>query len=143
MHKPKVMLVKITHFVKKDNGRDTEYLDGKPVSKVTEVKLPIKFGYGSFNEPKKLLDKGIDVDDVISIEEVEPERITTPSEKMISKAFGDLMGINGDVFIEEIIKTGKLSARSYEIICDNVQYNSADSVIKHMGLIYYYTTIKS
>jgi hypothetical protein len=137
------MLVIITHYVKKANGRDTEYVDGKPVTKETKLELPIKFGYGSYNEPKKLQDRGIDVDDVISIEEAELPRIVTPTSKMIRKAFGDLMGVNGDRFIEEINKTGKLSQRSYEFICDNVQYNSADSVIRHMGLVFYYVTIKS
>lgn len=61
--------------------------------------------------------------------------------KRIRKAFGDLMGMNGDTFVEEIYKTGKLSDKSYEIICDNVSYNGADSVIEHMGLVYYYHSL--
>jgi hypothetical protein len=61
------MKVLITHYVKADNGRDTKYHEGKPVQKVTTVKLPIKFGYGSYNEPRKILDTDIDVDDIISI----------------------------------------------------------------------------
>ena len=61
------MNVLIEHYKKKDNGRDTVYFNDKPVTQVTLVKLPIKFGYGSYNEPKKLLDTGIDVEDIIKI----------------------------------------------------------------------------
>ena len=34
---------------------------------VTTVKLPLRFGFGSYNEPKKILDVGINVEDVIKI----------------------------------------------------------------------------
>lgn len=61
------MNVLIEHYAKADNGRDTVYFNGKPVVQVTKVKLPLKFGYGSYNEPKKLLNTGIDVDDIIKI----------------------------------------------------------------------------
>jgi len=61
------MEVLIEHYKKASNGRDTEYFNGKPVTQVTTCKLPLKFGYGSFNEPKKLLNTGIDVDDIIKI----------------------------------------------------------------------------
>jgi hypothetical protein len=61
------MNVLIEHYKKKDNGRDTLYHDGKPVVQVTLVKLPIKFGYGSYNEPRKILDQDIDVEDIIKI----------------------------------------------------------------------------
>jgi hypothetical protein len=61
------MNVLIEHYAKKDNGRDTLYFEGKPVTQVTLVKLPLRFGYGSYNEPKKVLDCGIDVEDIIKI----------------------------------------------------------------------------
>lgn len=61
------MKVLITHYAKADNGRDTRYYQGKPLHQVTTVKLPIKFGYGSYNEPRKILDTDINVDDIISI----------------------------------------------------------------------------
>jgi ethanolamine utilization protein EutQ (cupin superfamily) len=61
------MNVIITHYKKADNGIDTVYHNGKPVQQVTTAKLPLKFGYGSYNEPKKILSHGINVDDVISI----------------------------------------------------------------------------
>jgi hypothetical protein len=62
-----IMNVLIEHYAKKDNGRDTLYFEGKPVTQVTLVKLPLKFGYGSYNEPKKLLSTDIDVEDIIKI----------------------------------------------------------------------------
>ena len=63
------MNVLIEHYKKASNGRDTEYYQGKPLTQVTTVKLPLKFGYGSFNEPRKLLNVSvsIDVEDIIGI----------------------------------------------------------------------------
>ena len=61
------MNVLIEHFKKANNGRDTVYFQGKPVTQVTTVTLPLKFGYGSYNEPRKLLNHDIDVDDIIGI----------------------------------------------------------------------------
>jgi len=61
------MKVIITHFAKADNGRDVKYYQGKPVTQVTPVTLPIKFGYDSYNKPRKILNTDIDVDDIISI----------------------------------------------------------------------------
>jgi hypothetical protein len=62
------MNVIITHYKKAENGIDTVYCDGKPVTMKTVVELPIRFGYSNYNEPKKVLYAGIDVDDIISIE---------------------------------------------------------------------------
>lgn len=62
------MNVIITHYKKADNGRDTVYFEGKPVRIITTVKLPIKFGYGSYNQPMKIKDMDINVEDIISIE---------------------------------------------------------------------------
>jgi hypothetical protein len=62
------MNVIITHYKKADNGRDTVYFEGKPVRQVTTVKLPIEFGYGSYNEPRKIKNMDINVDDIISME---------------------------------------------------------------------------
>jgi hypothetical protein len=61
------MKVLIEHYKKASNSRDTEYFNGKPVTQITSVKLPIKFGYGSYNEPRKVLDHEINVDDIIKI----------------------------------------------------------------------------
>lgn len=61
------MNVLIEHYKKHENGRDTFYYQGKPVIMVTTAKLPLRFGYGSFNEPKKLLDYNIDVEDIVKI----------------------------------------------------------------------------
>jgi hypothetical protein len=61
------MNILIEHYKKADNGIDTVYYEGKPVVQVTLVKLPIKFGYGSYNEPKKILGHNIDVEDIIKL----------------------------------------------------------------------------
>lgn len=61
------MNILIEHYKKADNGIDTVYLNNKAVVMVTTVKLPLKFGYGSYNEPKKLLGTDINVDDIIKI----------------------------------------------------------------------------
>lgn len=62
------MNVLITFYKKKENGRDTMYFNGKPVTETKLFKLPLKFGYGSYNEPKVILNQGIQVEDIISIE---------------------------------------------------------------------------
>lgn len=56
----------------------------------------------------------------------------------VIQALQSLMGINGDVFIKEIEETNALSQRSYDIICDNVIFNSDDSIIQHFGIIQCY-----
>jgi hypothetical protein len=61
------MNILIEHYKKTDNGRGTVYYEGKPVTQVTLVKLPLKFGYGSYNEPKVILDHGIQVEDIIRL----------------------------------------------------------------------------
>jgi hypothetical protein len=61
------MNVLIEHYKKAANGRDTEYFNGRPLTQITLVKLPIKFGFGSYNEPRKVLDYAIDVEDIIKI----------------------------------------------------------------------------
>jgi hypothetical protein len=63
------MRVLIEHY--KKNNQDTLYYNGKPVVQITEAKLPLRFGYGSFNEPRKLLDYNIDIEDIIKITEGE------------------------------------------------------------------------
>jgi hypothetical protein len=59
----------ITSYKKKANGIDTEYDENrKPIKIETIIPFPLKFGYGSYNEPKILFDsQGIQVDDIISI----------------------------------------------------------------------------
>ncbi len=56
----------------------------------------------------------------------------------IHKAFQSLMGMNGDSFKQEVLKTGKLKASSYAAICDNISYNSQESVQKYFGLVHWY-----
>lgn len=58
----------VNHYVKNHIG-DIEYEGGKPRISSTEVEFPIKFGYGSYNEPRKILGPySIDVDNIISID---------------------------------------------------------------------------
>ncbi len=62
------MDILIEHYKKSLNGRDTEYHEGKPVVMVTQTKLPLRFGYGSYNEPKLVFNTGgIQVEDIIKI----------------------------------------------------------------------------
>lgn len=61
------MNILIEHYKKADNGIDTVYYEGKPLTVITLVKLPLKFGYGSYNEPKKVLGYNIDVEDIIKL----------------------------------------------------------------------------
>lgn len=57
----------ISHFVT-DNQGNTLYDGKKPATGVTEVTFPIKFGFGSFNEPKKVFEaSGLNADDVLEI----------------------------------------------------------------------------
>jgi len=56
----------------------------------------------------------------------------------VKLAFQTLMGIVGDKYVKEIEETNKLSQKSYNEICDNVKYNSQDSIINHFGVIQYY-----
>jgi hypothetical protein len=64
-------MVKITYF-QKENG-NTVYVDGKPATITKNVELPLRFRFGSYNEPKKVLNISFticDVDDIISIEPI-------------------------------------------------------------------------
>lgn len=63
---------------------------------------------------------------------------TEAQEDEIIEAFQSLMGMNGDSFRKEIFTTGKLSQKSYDIICDNISYNSKESVMKYFGLVHWY-----
>lgn len=56
----------------------------------------------------------------------------------IAEAFQNMMGINGDSYVQEILETGKLSPNSFEEISDNVSYNSRESVCKYFGIVWYY-----
>lgn len=64
--------------------------------------------------------------------------ITEIEENSIVESFSSLMGINGDIYIKEILSTGKLSRSSYEDICNNISYNSEDSIKKYFGLVHWY-----
>ncbi len=61
------MKVLIEHYKKAPNGRDIMFFEGKPVVEVSVVMLPLRFGYGSYNEPKKVLNANIDVEDIVKI----------------------------------------------------------------------------
>jgi hypothetical protein len=66
------MKVIITHYLK--DGKNTMYDENrKPVKGESVVDFPLRFGYGSYNEPRKLLDKDINVDDIIEIREYKQE----------------------------------------------------------------------
>jgi hypothetical protein len=58
--------------------------------------------------------------------------------KTLRKAFGSLMGINGDRYVEEIATTGILSKQSYDIISENTSYNGQESLIEHFGIVQAY-----
>ena len=60
----------ITHY-KVDSRGNTVYVDRKPVTTTTVVEFPLRFGYGSYNEPRKLLNNRINSDDIISINIIE------------------------------------------------------------------------
>ncbi len=66
-----MLRVTVTHYLK-DHLGNTIYTtndDGRKAPKKgeTEVTLPLRFGYGSYNDGRMLLDYGIKVDDIISI----------------------------------------------------------------------------
>lgn len=62
------MKVTISHYIRLNSwSEDVLYKDNKPVIQDTVVELPLKFGFGSFNEPKKILNEGINVSHVIEI----------------------------------------------------------------------------
>lgn len=56
----------------------------------------------------------------------------------IKITFSTLMGINGDKYAQEIFDTNVLSQSSYNAICENIKFNSKDSIIAHFGLVHYY-----
>lgn len=66
------------------------------------------------------------------------EFVEAYDEYCVKEAFGALMGINGDRYIKEIIEDKMLSQRSYDAICENIKFNSKDSVVKYFGLVHYY-----
>lgn len=63
------MQVSITFF-KKDEKGNTVYDGNKPVTDNMIVSLPLVFGYGSYNEPKKILNTGILLCDVIGMDSI-------------------------------------------------------------------------
>jgi hypothetical protein len=70
---------------------------------------------------------------------VKPQISFTDEQKEeIREAFQRLMGMNGDPFKKEIFTTGKLSQRSYEVICNNISYNGESSIKEHFGLVHWY-----
>ena len=68
------MKVIIRHYRRvNDRCEDIVYDGGNPVIDETVVELPVKFGFGSYNEPKKVLNKGINADHVLEIKPFEDE----------------------------------------------------------------------
>lgn len=59
------MKVVILHYVRLNSWSDIEYKNGAPVIKETVTELPLRFGFNSLNEPKKVLN--INVSDVTEI----------------------------------------------------------------------------
>lgn len=63
----------ITHF-KLDSKGEVLYSEGegnsskKPLTTATITDFPLRFGYGSYNEPRKLLNIDLDESVIISIE---------------------------------------------------------------------------
>lgn len=57
----------IHHFVRTLDKRNTVYVEGKPLKQVSRVKLPLRFTYGSYNEPYLIANCGIYVNDVIAM----------------------------------------------------------------------------
>lgn len=64
--------------------------------------------------------------------------IDTTEQKQIAEALSALMGVNGDKYIDEILETGELKELSYQSICSNIYYNGRASIVRYMGLVYYY-----
>lgn len=64
--------------------------------------------------------------------------LSTQEEDKVYEAFSALMGMNGNQFAGEIISTGVLSQRSYELVCDNISYNGQRSIEKYFGLVHFY-----
>lgn len=60
------MHILISH-IKKDDKGNTICLDNKPVISITKVQLPIKFGYGSYNQPKKIINIDINIENIVGI----------------------------------------------------------------------------
>lgn len=65
----------ITHF-KLDSKGEVLYSEGegnhskKPLTTTTITDFPLRFGYGSYNEPRKLLNIGLDESMILNIEAV-------------------------------------------------------------------------
>lgn len=60
------MKVIIEHF-DKDSKDNIKYHEGKPITTFTSIKLPIEFGFGSYNEPKKIINHDINIEDIVAI----------------------------------------------------------------------------
>jgi len=56
----------------------------------------------------------------------------------IRTGFARLMGMNGDKYVTEIFRTGKLSKNSYDSICENVSYNGKSSIVEYFGIAHWY-----
>ena len=65
----------ITHYLRDHLTNAQVYQDRIPVLKKTIIPFPITFRYGSYNEPMKIQNTRISVEDVTAIE-VEPLSFT-------------------------------------------------------------------
>lgn len=57
----------IKHFVRELDRRNTVYKNGKPLTQISRVHLPLSFKYGSYNDPYMIAGCGIYVEDVIKM----------------------------------------------------------------------------
>jgi hypothetical protein len=59
----------VTYFKKDDKGNQEYDLDRRPVTATREMHFPLRFGFGSYNEPRKLFGTwSVDAEDVISVD---------------------------------------------------------------------------
>lgn len=66
------------------------------------------------------------------------QTLTNEQITQIKEAFQSLMGMNGDIFKHEVLTTGMLCRASYEEVCENIQYNSYESVSEHFGVVHWF-----
>lgn len=54
---------------KKNSSGDTKYDENRiPITTTVITSFPINFGYGSYNEPKKIINLDVNIEDIISID---------------------------------------------------------------------------
>ncbi len=90
------MKVKLTYF-EKDIKDNTVYKDGKPVTGTSTASLPLRMGFGSYNEPRKVFGcGGLNVDDLLSVEEIPDNEVEQLKNKLLD------VGLKHDNLLNEI-----------------------------------------